>query len=244
MWPGITRTARVCLRFDDYHQSNRPGIWRETLTEYDERGLCGVIAIPPKYEGERLSADVVDFLCDLADSGWELAQHGYTHEPVGRGRGGPLYDDRSEFRGLALDEQERRIGAGRDILEAHGIEPKTFVPPWHEYDRTTARAAARQGFDCINEGRWLVPRRLEGVVLVPTHPPAITPETLAVGVVTLVGHPHLTSTPQDRLANARLLAGHERQVTTPSEIAAWWAQTPWSRRLGVPEIESWLQRQW
>jgi len=153
MWPGITRFARVCLRFDDYHQNYDVERWERVLSRYEERGLKGVVGVVPEDGGDRLDGDVVDFLRGLRDSGWELAQHGYTHEDIGEGRGGLLYDDRSEFCGVPREEQRRRVGAGRDILQSHGIEPVTFIPPWHEYDRNTVRVLGEEGFHCLNEGR-------------------------------------------------------------------------------------------
>ncbi|WP_225334130.1 DUF2334 domain-containing protein [Halomicrobium urmianum] len=221
MGVGITRASLVCLRFDDYHQSVDHDTWVDVLSRYNERGLRGVIGIVPKYEGERLNADVVEFLHELEADGWELAQHGYTHEDVGEGRGGPLYLERSEFAGLDRAEQERRIESGRDILETHGIEPDTFIPPWHEYDRTTLRVLSDHGFECLNEGRWPVPRNVEGVTLVPTHIPAVTPDMLAVGVVTLVSHPHLDDAP---MADAELVSGREDRLRTPIEVARWWQE--------------------
>ncbi len=219
MWPGVTRFSLVCLRFDDYHQDIDPETWIETLSRYDDRGLRGVVGAIPRYQGERLEGDAVEFLHDLSDNGWELAQHGYEHADVGTGRGGQLYDERSEFAGLNYAEQDRRIGAGRDVLESHGFEPTTFIPPWHEYDRTTVRALADNGFDCLNEGRWPVPRTVDGVTLVPTHVPAVTPYAVAVGVVTLVSHPHLEDRP---LRNANVVVSHEDRVRTPAEIVDWW----------------------
>jgi len=221
MWPGITRFSLVCLRFDDYHQDCDLERWQTTLRAYADRGLHGLVAVPPKFEGEPLSADAAAFLRDLRDDGWEVAQHGYTHEPVGEGRGGPLYQDRSEFAGLAREEQERRIAAGRDLLGEHDLEATTFVPPWHEYDRTTVRVLADLGFSCLNEGRWPVPRTVDGVTLVPTHVPGVTPAMLAVGVVTLVGHPHRETDP---MANADILAGHEDRLRTPGAVADWWVR--------------------
>lgn len=218
-WPGITRFSVVGLRFDDYHQSVDHETWVEVLSRYAERGLRGLIAVPPKYEGERLNSDVVPFLHDLRDRGWEIGQHGYTHENVGEGRGGRLYHERSEFGGLPFHEQERRIGAGRDILESHGFDPTTFVPPWHEYDENTLPALADNGFDCLNESRWPFPLRMSGVTLVPTHVPGITPYMVGAGVVTLVHHPHLDDDPM-KAANA--LAGNENRVMTAGEIADWW----------------------
>jgi len=221
-WPGITRVSLACLRFDDYHQSIEHGQWVDVLERHRNRGLRGLVAVVPAYHGERLSADVVEFLHDLREDGWELAQHGYRHEDVGEGRGGVLYDERSEFAGLSYEEQERRIGAGRDVLESHGIKPTTFVPPWHEYDRTTLRALVEHGFECVNEGRWPIPRTVEQITLVPTHVPAVTPYMLGAGVVTLVRHPHLDEEP---MKAAEAVRGYEDQVRTPSEIVQWWCST-------------------
>lgn len=219
MWPGVTRFSLVCLRFDDYHQNVDNETWVDVLRRYDGRELRGVVGVVPKYDGVELSADVVGLLHELREGGWELAQHGYKHENIGEGRGGLLYDDRSEFAGLDQEEQERRVGAGLDILQSHGLEPTTFIPPWHEYDRTTVRVLADTGFDCLNEGRWPLPRTIEGVTLVPTHIPAITPHMIGAGVVTLVSHPQLEDTP---LRNANAVAGHEDRLRTPSDIVDWW----------------------
>lgn len=221
-WPGVTPFSLVCLRFDDYHQDINHKTWVDVLSYYDDRGLYGLIAVCPAFKGEPLDEDVVDLLKELESNGWEIAQHGYTHEDIGEGRGGALYDERSEFAGLQYEEQHRRIAAGNEILVEHGIEPTTFVPPWHEYDRRTLRALAEEGFTCLNEGRWPIPRTIEGVTLVPTNVPGVTPAMLSIGVVTFVEHPHLDDTP---LATADLLSKCQDRLRTPGEIAAWWQQT-------------------
>lgn len=219
MWPGITRFSLICLRFDDYHQDIDNETWVNVLSQYDKQGLRGVIGVIPKYHGEPLSGDVVPFLRDLRENGWELAQHGYTHEDIGDGRGGQLYHERSEFCGVPLVEQRRRIGEGRDILKRHGIEPTTFIPPWHEFNSDTIRALSEHGFDCINEGRWPVPRTIEGITLVPTHIPAVTPYMIGAGVVTLVSHPQLEDNP---MRSAEEVVGKGECIRTPSEVVDWW----------------------
>lgn len=225
---GVTPLSLVCLRFDDYHQDIDHETWVDVLSEYDNRGLRGVIGVIPEYEGQRLSADVVPFLEALETNGWEIAQHGYTHENIGRGRasqeflgplGQELYDERAEFAGLPYEEQKYRIGAGKDILEEHGFKPTTFIPPWHEYDRNTARALSTHGFTALNEGRWPLPRTIDRLTLVPTHVPALTPDMLTLGISTIVGHPHLDDDP---LSGARIVSGHQKRVRTPTEIADWW----------------------
>jgi len=217
LMPGITPLCRrVCLRFDDYHQANDPGAWKRTLARYSEQGLRGVVAVCPTFEGEPLAAEEAGFLELLRADGWEIAQHGYTHEDIADA------GYRSEFRGVDPEEQRRRVGAGKDLLEERGFSPRTFIPPWHQFDGATLRALRDHGFDCLNEGRWPLPRRKHGVTLVPTHPPGLHVDTIAVGVITLVGHPHIDADP---MANAGRVAGHEGKVRTPAEVADWWRRT-------------------
>ncbi|MFB6196846.1 MAG: DUF2334 domain-containing protein, partial [Halobacteriaceae archaeon] len=177
------------MRFDDYHQDVSLATWQDVLSAYDDRGLRGVIGVIPAHHSTPIDDDAVEFIKELEQNGWELAQHGYTHENIGDGSGGLLGDHRSEFAGVELAEQRRRIRAGKSILTDHGIEPETFIPPWHEYDRNTIRALADAGFSCLNEGRWILPRTIDDIVLIPTHPPLVTPEHFPIGVVSLVSHP-------------------------------------------------------
>ena len=219
--PGITPLCRfICLRFDDYHPANDLTTWKRTLSAYDDRDLRGLIAVCPNFGNQPLRKQDVKFLHRLRSNGWEIAQHGYTHDNLAGG------DRPSEFQGVDFDEQYHRIGAGRQILEDLGFSPRTFVPPWHRFDDATLRALAAHDFDCINEGRCFYPRRKHGITLVPTHPPGLHSDTICVGVITLVGHPHLDDNP---MRNAHRVAGFENRIRTPSEICDWWIRK-WSGR--------------
>lgn len=208
--PGITFLCRaVCLRFDDYHQANDIKLWKETLREYDKRGLRGVVGVCPVYKNEQLSEEHTQFLHKLRSNGWEVAQHGYTHEDIAD------KEYQSEFRGVPEFEQRRRIAAGQDILSDFGFNPDTFIPPWHQYDAATIRAISNCGLNCLNEGRFPWLQKKEGVTLIPTHPKGFHPKTIALGVLTLVGHPHLEDNP---MKNAEYVAGHKEKIQTPQEI--------------------------
>lgn len=222
--PGITPLCRrIVLRFDDYHQAHDIEQWQRTLSTFDDAGMRGLVSVPPYVSDEPLAPEHVRFLRDLQASGWEIAQHGHRHVDVVDA------DYRSEFRGRPFAEQHHAVGAGLDRLRELGLEPRTFVPPWHQFDRTTVRALAAHGFDCLNEGRWPLPRRVDGVTLVPTHPPGLHPDTLAVGVLTLVGHPHLDDDPT---AFIDRVGPYADRVATPAEVTDWWARGPLRALLG------------
>jgi peptidoglycan/xylan/chitin deacetylase (PgdA/CDA1 family) len=72
---------------------------------------------------------------------FEFAQHGYTHTP------NRLSVAPSEFSGRSYDDQYNRILKGRaDLIEAFGVVPKTFIPPFDKGDNNTVLAASALGF--------------------------------------------------------------------------------------------------
>jgi len=83
-------------------------------------------------------------------------------------------------------------------------------------------------FHCLNEGRLPVPRTVDGVTMVPTHVPGVTPYMLGVGVVTLVSHPHFEDEPME---NAGAVEAHSSRLRTPSEIVDWWKGSSIARGL-------------
>ncbi len=75
-----------------------------------------------------------------------MAMHGYQHI-YGTSKGGifPL-NHFSEFAGEPLEEQRKKIAAGRQILENHGVHTDIFMAPGHSYDRNTLTALMENGF--------------------------------------------------------------------------------------------------
>ena len=72
---------------------------------------------------------------------FEFAQHGYSHKNDG------LSLNASEFDGRPYDDQYNRILKGRaDLVDAFGMTPKTFIPPFNSGDQNTSEAAAALGF--------------------------------------------------------------------------------------------------
>lgn len=76
----------------------------------------------------------------------DIALHGLTHQSA-------TSDSLSEFVGLSLEEQMRKISQGARILEAcTGHRPFAFVPPWNRYDKNTIAALIENGFTVLSAG--------------------------------------------------------------------------------------------
>jgi uncharacterized OB-fold protein len=79
---------------------------------------------------------------------FEMALHGYTHQPE------TDFYDGSEFGGLSDAEQADRLAEGHRLL-SQCVEPSnTFVPPMNTYDDGTVRAVAESDYTTISGGQW------------------------------------------------------------------------------------------
>jgi len=72
--------------------------------------------------------------------GWHIAMHGYSHEALTNSKGLIPLHNKSEFAGVAEDEQRRRIRSSFELFLNEGVEPKIWVAPFHTFDSTTLRA--------------------------------------------------------------------------------------------------------
>ena len=87
----------------------------------------------------------VDYMRSIATNPlFEFAQHGYTHNDNGLTHSS---NETSEFAGEPFNVQYEAIRQGQnDIIQAFGITPSTFVPPWNSGDLITLEALRALGF--------------------------------------------------------------------------------------------------
>jgi hypothetical protein len=96
-----------------------------------------VLKVIPAEPGADDDARLVDLLRREAANGSELVLHGWTHRAGGRRRGSPadrlrarlFAADAAELLTLPGDELRRRVTAGRDWLERHGLPSTGYCPP-------------------------------------------------------------------------------------------------------------------
>jgi Uncharacterized protein conserved in bacteria (DUF2334) len=92
--------------------------------------------------------DLVAYL--LANPGYEIAQHGYSHEFIGGD---------CEFEQRQRQDLIRRLEDGKRLLVEAGFDaPETFVAPYDRFTRTSMAEAAKR-FDVISAA-WFALRRL------------------------------------------------------------------------------------
>ena len=139
----------VAIRFDDPSAVSDHGLERGVLHAMAMHDVCATFAVIPHAGQHALSAGDVPHLVEARQSGrMEIAQHGFSHEPCQAEASLP-----SEFAGLDLVEQTKKIVAGRTTLgQVFGCAIPGFVPPFNTFDHITAAVLSEQGFLYLSAG--------------------------------------------------------------------------------------------
>lgn len=133
------------LRLDDASQYMNKTNWQkmeQLLDCYSIKPIVGVI--PINRDKELLKYGVVEEFWELAKNwqtkGWTIALHGCTHVYETEDGGINPVNMRSEFAGLSLDRQKKKIRTGYSELLSHEIYPELFYAPSHTFDLNTLEA--------------------------------------------------------------------------------------------------------
>ncbi|EMA37824.1 DUF2334 domain-containing protein [Halobiforma nitratireducens] len=145
----------VVFRNDDIQPWYLHDELRAVNDVFIEAEIPVTLAIIPMVEGDAPITDderTCEYLRSLeADhpGQFEMALHGYTHEPITEFSGG------SEFGGLPVDEQRERLVAGQELLADCVDSPSsTFVPPMNTYDDRTVEVLAEANYTTVSGGSW------------------------------------------------------------------------------------------
>jgi predicted deacetylase len=219
--------ARFILRWDDisrFHDRKKFRALVDLFVKHDVPGLLGVI---PDNRDEELRFDTqdetefIDELRELDKAGWEIGQHGYRHIKHTESGGVWGLNQASEFAERDYDEQIADLQSGRDILRSYGLDPVTFIPPWHSYDKSTLKALAAVGFRALSDGWFLYPRMTCSLLQLPVYLWSAPRRMKMLGrlgsIYTICLHPHLVS--EDVMKSLeRFLREEKPEVTTPARL--------------------------
>lgn len=147
----------VVFRYDDPSATSDTDIENRLIATFREHQItCTWSVIPFVYAGDCTEAGAQRNIplpeekakllrAAVQDGVLEIAQHGYTHQPLG------LPDTPAEFVGSGYAEQLDRLKKGKDFLEhVLGVPITIFVPPWNRYDADTTYALEQLEFECLS----------------------------------------------------------------------------------------------
>lgn len=142
---------------------------KDIFDRYDIKPLIGVVPcnLDRKLKPGQKREDFWDYIRELQQEGWCIAQHGYQHTYVTKESGLLGLKEASEFAGLSMEEQYEKLKSGKEILENHGMKPEIFMAPGHTYDSNTLKALKKLGFRYVTDGYSDMPYEREGLCFIP-----------------------------------------------------------------------------
>ncbi len=136
---------KYLVRLDDACPTMDHVRWSRMEKLLDYYRVKPMVGIVPDCHDENLFIDPCDNdFWDKAkewqDKGWAIALHGYDHCYVTSAPGiNPMWN-RSEFAGLSIDDQRKKIRDGVAVLKNKGLTPNYFFAPSHTFDNNTLLA--------------------------------------------------------------------------------------------------------
>jgi predicted deacetylase len=134
------------IRLDDASEYMDNDKWNRIETMLDKYGVKPIIGIIPDNQDEELRSryDIELEFWNRAKTwkskGWSIAMHGYTHVYSSQSGGINPVNLRSEFAGLELEEQRKKIAMGVEIFRKKDLDVKIFFAPSHTFDMNTLEA--------------------------------------------------------------------------------------------------------
>lgn len=139
--------TKYLIRLDDacpYMDSKKWQRIEDILDKYGVKPLVGIIPAnaDPKTMIEPEDPGFWKKARSWEKKGWQIALHGYDHVCISKEgmKGLNPFWERSEFAGLPLEQQKRKISNGIKILREHDVKPKFFFAPSHTFDENTLKA--------------------------------------------------------------------------------------------------------
>lgn len=132
-------------------------VWNRIERLLIERAIKPIVAVVPDNRDPGLVAggareDFWERVREWQQRGWTIAMHGYQHVYQTRDSGLVGLNDYSEFAGLPVEAQRKKLRSAAEIFKSHGVRPSLWVAPGHSFDGNTITALREIGIDAISDG--------------------------------------------------------------------------------------------
>lgn len=163
--------------------------------------------------------DFWEYVRQLGEDGWCIAQHGVTHVYKTTKMGCFPLNRLSEFAGTGYEKQYESLKKGRDVFKSHGIGTDIFMAPAHSFDRSTIKALKKLGFRRMTDGFGNFPYERWGMAFYPIsyRQGSVLKNRDKAGYTTFVVHTN-TMNDKDFERYGQLFAEYKDMLVSYSEL--------------------------
>lgn len=168
-------SPKFLIRLDDAHHCSNQKKWKKMEEILIKNNVFPIVAVIPNNKDKTLNfnsrnAKFWEQVKIWEQKGWTIALHGHTHTYHKINKNCsilPMYP-RSEFSGLSLDEQIKKMKASFAIFKKNNLIPKVFVAPSHSFDENTLKALKKvTSIRIVSDGWSLFPYFYKKLLFVP-----------------------------------------------------------------------------
>ena len=139
----------MIIRLDDASEKMNLENWsriEKILDKYSNKPIVGIIPEnkDPDFQQYPENEQFLTLVKNWEKKNWYIAMHGYNHIFETNDGGLNPVNKKSEFAGLDLDTQKKKIKDGYETLFNKGIRPKIFFAPAHTFDNNTIEALRQE----------------------------------------------------------------------------------------------------
>ena len=202
--------AQYLIRLDDANQFFDEKKWLRLEKIFDDLEIKPIVAVIPKNEDPELKncflkVDFWETVQRWQSKGWSIAMHGFEHQfhQIDRSKSIVPLHNRSEFVGLDLRKQSKKIKASLSIFKKNNVSPSVWVAPAHSFDSVTLNALTQETqIRTISDGLSIFPYKQNGFLFVPQQ--IWTIQYRLFGVWTICLHPETMNNTDFEVLNKRL----------------------------------------
>ena len=164
--------ASFIVRFDDICPEMNWAVWGKIESILDKYKIKPIVAIVPYNSDPFLKVDPPNLeLWRKAKiwqkKGWAIGLHGFTHVYETSDPGIVGLNHRSEFSGLPLAIQQKKIDSAVEIFLENDLNIDIWVAPAHSFDGNTVIALKKRGINVVSDGYFRRVVNINGTVWVP-----------------------------------------------------------------------------
>lgn len=163
---------KITIRIDDITEDMDWEKFHRFEALLEQYGICPLIGVIPANQDQSLKVgekkeDYVDWLKEKQKQGWVIAMHGYDHIYTTKKGGIFPLNHFSEFAGLDLATQVKKLREGVRAMHEMNLRTEIFMAPAHSFDRNTVKALKMCGFRYITDGFGSGPYERGGMIYLP-----------------------------------------------------------------------------
>lgn len=213
--------AKYIIRLDDASPMMSRKNWNRIEGLLDRYKIKPMVAIIPNNQDEKLRLDSVDeeFWAKSRRwqaKGWEIALHGYEHKYVTKAESIVPINNYSEFAGVPLEEQKKKIREGVKIFKRENLSCRLWIAPAHSFDENTIKALKSESdIQVISDGIAFNPYWENDICWIPQQ--LWRARKMPFGLWTICYHPDMMKE-KDFLALEEFLEKHAKDIVAMNDL--------------------------